>query len=780
MKKIELVLTFIVVLCVCQSARAQNILLQQWNTIGSFPYLQSTPTPLGNWTTIGSWSIESALTSVTPNCNTGIPSSPNIVKFSNETNIPISNNLITPPLNLSLYPGTSMKVSFWMYHNPGAATNDRMQIYANTVPDNVGGTPTLLGTFNRISGTLSGWSKDSIYIPPTYTGTTYIIFRGVSGASSTTQGNNMYLDDISISDTGSLSPCHPPLAQPTSLYFSAIDATTATVNFTPATPLPTGYLIVASNGPLLGTPDSGSIYTIGSICGNGTVVAVGAAPPFHLNSLTSATAYNITVFPYNTTLCLGIAYDTIAPISNTFTTLSQIPVKFYLDANNDCIHNASEGFVPQSFLTEIDSNGVAIDTISSLGSGFNYYPHGILGTVYTFKILSMPGNLEHTCPVSGVLVNTLTVNNPTLYFGMSCGPGTDFDLSVNATVPVSGIHDQWGDIYVSNSYCVSTNAVLTLHYSPKYAVIPTQITLPGVATGNSTITWNLSNLSSSSTPAQLSLHYVLWAPIAALLTPGDTVQSYFCITPYGGDVDTLNNVKIRVDTIKASCDPNEMWVSPDSHVLTCDTLTYTVQFMNTGNDTAHHIVVLDTISNNLDINSLNMVMSSSDVVVSKQFNGSNWVLKFDFDNINLLDSSHKDACTGMFIFKIKPKTTVSVGTIITNEAGIYFDDNSVVMTDQVTTIIENVCPTPTYITTVKEHPATISIYPNPAATTVHIASSEKVNVRVTGIDGNLLIEQHNIQDLNISSLANGLYFISLYNPSTGQRIQTSQLVKTGE
>jgi hypothetical protein len=57
----------------------------------------------------------------------------------------------------------------------------------------------------------------------------------------------------------------------------------------------------------------------------------------------------------------------------------------------------------------------------------------------------------------------------------------------------------------------------------------------------------------------------------------------------------------------------------------------------------------------------------------------------------------------------------------------------------------------------------IRIYPNPATTMLKIDAPVHVNAIVLGVDGKLLINEKDVTSIDISRLANGLYFINIYD-----------------
>jgi hypothetical protein len=136
-------------------------------------------------------------------------------------------------------------------------------------------------------------------------------------------------------------------------------------------------------------------------------------------------------------------------------------------------------------------------------------------------------------------------------------------------------------------------------------------------------------------------------------------------------------------------------------------------------------------------------------------------LKFDFPNIKLLDSSYHGLCDGAVIYHINTKPGLANGTDIMNRAGIYFDVNDVVMTNEAYAVIG--CPTLLLPTTQTRD---LRIYPNPTGDLLHIDMTADTyeSCTVTNSIGVLvasqsLTQQHNT--LNVRALPTGMYYVTL-------------------
>ncbi|MFD2512359.1 IPT/TIG domain-containing protein [Pontibacter locisalis] len=135
-----------------------------------------------------------------------------------------------------------------------------------------------------------------------------------------------------------------------------------------------------------------------------------------------------------------------------------------------------------------------------------------------------------------------------------------------------------------------------------------------------------------------------------------------------------------------SYDPNDKLVSPiglteENYTPTGIELKYKIRFQNTGTDVAYRVVVVDTLSEHLDLSTLQLGAASH----SYRYNVSGMgkpVITWTFDNIMLPDSTSDEPGSHGFIqFTIKPKAGLPEKTAVENFADIFFDFNSPVRTN---------------------------------------------------------------------------------------------------
>ncbi len=561
--------------------------------------------------------------------------------------------------------------------------------YSVSVTSTCTGTPAA-GTTNAAAGTICSGNADQLYLTgySTVCGTSYqwqyssdsLAWGNISGANSDSllahpQASLYYRCKLTCFSTGLYSysvpthvivynqiASHTALNSP-SAYCSGPDYQIHTCGIAPATNVLTYY------GD--GTHDSTHLYSL-------TPDSSSTADIFHVYNLPGT-------YTVKQILRDGTTRQDSVTFNYTYDFCRTLPIHFYFDANNNCADDdTAQLYLP--IATEVDSNGIAIDTITAI-NGFYYGAKGGPGTIYRFKVLLSDTGLHMSCPTSGILydtINSFMNTYPTKAFGFNCTASSAYDLSIAGHMDCSTVLAQ-GYINVNNTYCTPESTVVTMNFSPKYT-FGSSSPAPYSVSG-STVTWHVAPLSVHTNSGNgQRINYSLYRT-GAPLTAGDTVFSNYRITPAAGDVDTANNYAERVDTIRASYDPNRIDVRPAGNVIPCTPLQYTIHFQNTGNDTVHNIAVTDTLPDNADPRTLKAITASSKMHMAIVKYGTHMMVKFDFPNINLPDSTHHNQSEGYVVYSIKTKAGLSDGTVIANKAYIFFDDNTPVMTNTITNTI---------------------------------------------------------------------------------------------
>ena len=431
-----------------------------------------------------------------------------------------------------------------------------------------------------------------------------------------------------------------------------------------------------------------------------------------------------------------------------------ITASYYIDLNADCIYDSTDKKGVGHVYFEVDSSGYAIDTIDTWES-LHYHARGS-GVPYSFKAL--PSNrFALTCPATGI-INVRSVSGASVDagdIGFSCISGSGaFDVGISPNIYA---YDKgciaWAVLY--NTNCDAQSGSVSLTIDPKYNIdyiFPSS----GVISGN-VVSWSYSNLTIFN-----SMIIGVAASVPGLaLKKGDSVVTKISCPWLAGDIDTSNNTYTIADTVRGPWDPNSKAVMPEGNIAAGTRLTYTLSFENTGNAPAENIHILDTLSRNLDVKSMQILTSTHPVNLDIINIGSINVLKFDFPAINLLDSSHHGQCNGFVTFSISSKAGLAPATKIDNRAGIYFDDNAVVMTNTVENIVN-----PMGVSVVSNS-SNVTTYPNPVADILTI-KTDKAYDKLTIINcvGQTLLQQtlqNKETHVNVKALIPGMYYIMLKN-----------------
>ncbi len=134
-------------------------------------------------------------------------------------------------------------------------------------------------------------------------------------------------------------------------------------------------------------------------------------------------------------------------------------------------------------------------------------------------------------------------------------------------------------------------------------------------------------------------------------------------------------------------------------------IEYFIRFQNTGTDTAFRVVVEDRLPTNLDLTTLTPLVSSHPFSLELR---DQRTVRFVFENILLPDSNINSAASNGFVkFRISQMPGTPLGTVIKNEADIFFDFNSPVRTNESKLVVGT--------TETKELPTKFEVaaFPNP-------------------------------------------------------------------
>jgi uncharacterized repeat protein (TIGR01451 family) len=278
---------------------------------------------------------------------------------------------------------------------------------------------------------------------------------------------------------------------------------------------------------------------------------------------------------------------------------------------------------------------------------------------------------------------------------------------------------------------------------------------PSAQTGGN-VEWQLGMLQ----PGQQGDIYVQYnIPIGTPL--GFPLSSQAQITPVIGDLTMNDNSSQSQIQVVGPYDPNIKLVDKDTlyNISTSDWLEYTVHFQNVGTDTAHNVVIIDTISTFLDLATFEVLSMSHQPL---EVNFDQQVLTFRFNQIMLPDSTTNQVGSNGFVkFRMKHPSSLAFLTEIENFVDIYFDFNDAIRTNTATTV--HLDSTISGISTIN-HQDTFVLYPNPTNADLTIdfnqTQNESVQLMISDLSGRILQTSTftgKVNKLNAESLTPGIY-----------------------
>ncbi|HQW05727.1 MAG TPA: T9SS type A sorting domain-containing protein [Flavobacteriales bacterium] len=302
---------------------------------------------------------------------------------------------------------------------------------------------------------------------------------------------------------------------------------------------------------------------------------------------------------------------------------------------------------------------------------------------------------------------------------------------------------------------IPMDAELTLAFDADQTWLSSSVA-PNATSGN-TATWNFSAM-----PAGTVQHIVVDLHTAASVPLGTEITHTAIAEPTTADETPLDNTSTYIDIVVGSYDPNDKLLSPaklsPEVVAVGETpIEYTIRFQNTGTYLAERVVILDTLSEDLQWASMRFLDSSH----PNHWYVTDGVLHVIHSDINLPDSTSDEAGSHGFVrFSMLPNTNLTNGSVIENIAHIVFDFNAPIITPPAVFSVDVLA------SVAEEAGNAFRIYPNPVHDRLWITLPEThepvINYTITDLLGKVQASGASTnRSVDVQALASGMYTLMI-------------------
>lgn len=373
----------------------------------------------------------------------------------------------------------------------------------------------------------------------------------------------------------------------------------------------------------------------------------------------------------------------------------------FVDLDQDCVNGPNDPVLVHQPIMVQPGN---IVRLTNATGGFNIpLDYG------SFTVEQPNPDLDQLCPLSNPYPFDLSAGSPvhTVLLADSVIGGIDLSVHFTSSWAIPGfVQTTW--ITVTNHSPYPTAPItLSFDHEAIFTFVSSTEVPQSIASGN--VTWSLPGLGPLANQ-QVEVHLQVPADpdlIGTTYTAAATITS-------AGDTYYANNAF----EVVGAYDPNDITArttagsSTDYFLATDEDIVYTIRFQNTGNFPAQDVHILDTLSELLDMASIQIIGASHEFVAAYL---DDRTLRFDFPDIQLPDSTNDEPNShGYVAYRIKPVASLNVGDAIENTAAIYFDLNPPVTTN--TSVVNVQTIQGIHHQTITE----VGVVPNPARTDVKV------------------------------------------------------------
>lgn len=443
--------------------------------------------------------------------------------------------------------------------------------------------------------------------------------------------------------------------------------------------------------------------------------------------------------------------------------LDKIILVAFNDQNSNGIKDSGETyFTNGSFVYQQNNAGAVTSAFSSTGRHTVYDSNPVNTYDFSYNIQTEYQPYYSTGTTSFNDVN-IPVGSGTqiLYFPIVLTQAyNDVTISIVPMSPPRPGLTYSNKIVYKNLGVAATDGTITF-VKPSQVTITT-ISQAGTIANASGFTYNFTNL----LPNETRVFYVTMSvPASPIVNLGDLLIADATISAPANDINLSNNSSRNTQIVVNSFDPNDKMESHGEEILFSqfnqnEDLIYTIRFQNYGTANAIDVRIEDVLDSQIDPESIRMVSSSHNYVMTRVNNNIVW----NFNNIQLVPISvNEELSMGYVQFRVKLNPGFTVGSIIPNTANIYFDSNPAIVTNTFTTEFTAALNNQNF------DGINFTLYPNPASQFINISlnnTSEIIdNVIIYDVLGKIIKEVKSISSNNATidtlSLSKGVYLLEI-------------------
>lgn len=429
---------------------------------------------------------------------------------------------------------------------------------------------------------------------------------------------------------------------------------------------------------------------------------------------------------------------------------TSITLTAFLDLNSNGQKEANEPKYPYGTFQYVRNDTLPAHYLSNFSGSASLF-YGQPG-VYDFAFNT--NNPLFSCATTYSNVTIGANDNVTYYFPVTAPTVSDVAVTMTTyQLPRPGLPYTYL-IRLRNKGTVPTSGVLHFLRDSQLGT-PTSLPLGATSTANG-----------FSLPFNDLPPFAVWTyevpfqvPTIPTVNLGDHITTSVFATQVANESQPLDNIFGLNEVVVGSYDPNDINESHGGKIGldafgADDRLVYTIRFENTGTAEAFDILINNTLDAQLDPATVELLDSSNNVTLDRVGN----TLRFQFKDINLEPSvPNTQIGKGYLQYAVKPTPGFQPGTIIPNQASIYFDTNPAIITNVFETeFVETLSVTQPVRGAVK-------MYPNPVSGVLTVENPSNIKkLTVYTVLGKVVLTQASDAPsvtLDLSSLEKGVYFL---------------------